>query len=238
MKRIVIAGGGTGGHFYPGYVLGKALREKGWEALFVVRKGDSAVETLQREDLPFLELDLIGMPRVLSPRLAAFLLGVLRSERLAHRALRAFRPDCVVGTGGYVSFPAVVAGWRLGSPCLLHESNAQLGLANRACLPFAKELAMGLPLERRPRWPQGVRYELAGTPVRPEFAKLREPGSARKALGLDPAKRTLLVFGGSQGARGINQRVPPAVLALMQKRPEIQCLHLSGAKDEHDVLRL
>lgn len=238
MKRIVIAGGGTGGHFYPGFVLGQALREKGWELLFAVRRTDPAIETLQREDLPYLELDVIGMPRAFSPRLASFVLGLLRGERLAYRALRAFAPSCVVGTGGYVSFPAVFAGWRLGVPCLLHESNAQLGLANRACLPFANELAMGLPLERRPSWPQGVHYEPCGTPVRAEFAQLREAGQARKALGLDPSRRTLLVFGGSQGARGINQRVPPAVNLLMSKRPEIQCLHLSGAKEERDVLKL
>jgi UDP-N-acetylglucosamine--N-acetylmuramyl-(pentapeptide) pyrophosphoryl-undecaprenol N-acetylglucosamine transferase len=119
---------------------------------------------------------------------------------------------------------------------MVHESNSQLGLANRACLPFIAEVAMGLPLARKPRWPAKVRYELCGTPVRPEFWKLPDAAESRRSLGLDPEKRTLLIFGGSQGALGINQRVPAAVLKLIRSRfGQLQCLHLSGPKNEAAV---
>lgn len=234
-RRVAIAGGGTGGHFYPGYALGRALRDRGWETLFIVRRDDPAAPRLAQEDLAFLEIAARGLPRRPSPALGQFLFDLFSGSRLAYKALRAFRPQCVVGTGGHVSFPAVLAGWRLGVPCLVHESNAQLGLANRACLPFVAEVAMGLPLPPASAWPSKVRYELCGTPVRPEFWKLPAAAEARRALGLDPDKKTILVFGGSQGARGINQRVPPAVLRLLQRRPGVQCLHLSGPADEAAV---
>jgi UDP-N-acetylglucosamine--N-acetylmuramyl-(pentapeptide) pyrophosphoryl-undecaprenol N-acetylglucosamine transferase len=231
-KRVVIAGGGTGGHFYPAYVLGKALREKGWETLFVIRRGDPAAAKLAAEDRAFIELDIRGMPRHLSPQWGSFLFRLWGGMRMAYKAVRAFEPQCVIGTGGHVSFPVVFAAWRLGIPNLIHESNAQLGFANRACLPFTTEVAMGLPLIHRPAWPRNVRYELCGTPIRPEFWKLPDAAESRKMLGLDPNKLTLLVFGGSQGALGINQHVPPAIVQLISsRRNQVQCLHLSGPKE-------
>lgn len=236
MKRVVIAGGGTGGHFYPGYVLGKTLQEKGWEVLYLIRQGDPAAAKLAQEDRAFLEIDIGGMPRGASLKWGSFGVRLFRGSKLTYRALRAFKPRCVIGTGGHVSFPAVFSAWRLGIPSMVIELNSQLGLANRACLPFTRVVAMGLPFAHRPKWPAKVRYELCGIPVRPEFWKLPDAAESRRALGLDPEKRTLLIFGGSQGALGINQRVPAAVLKLMRSRyGQLQCLHLSGPKNEAAV---
>lgn len=147
---------------------------------------------------------------------------------------RSYRPRCVVGMGGYLTFPAVAAARCAGVPSMLHESNAILGLANRACLPFVSRVALGLPLASKPAWPKPP-FELTGTPVRASLLKLPDAGKARERFGLDPRAPTVLVFGGSQGARGINRVAPEALKAAAASLPGLQCLHLSGPKEEEQV---
>ncbi len=229
MKKIAIAAGGTGGHFYPGYVLAQALASAGHSSLFLLRRQDPAAAVLDREGIPFVEVDLRGLPRRPGAELLRFAPRLLASLRLIGRVLRDWRADCVVGMGGYLTFPAVWSAWRLRLPSLVHESNAVLGLANRACLPAASRLALGLPLLKTPKRP----FLLCGTPVRPELWSLPEAQKARRELGLDPQRFTLLVFGGSQGARRINQALPEALLP-MGGRP-FQCLHICGDQDVESV---
>lgn len=232
--RIAIACGGTGGHFYPGYALARKLRSRGHEVLFLLRRGDPASARLLARDLPFVELDLRGMPRGLSPRWPAFLWKLASSLRVALHLLRAYRPSALVGMGGYLTFPAAMAARLEGIPFILHESNAVLGLANRACLSSASALALGLPLDRPLR---GVSASaLTGTPVREELLTPSDPAEARKALGLDPVMPTVLVFGGSQGARSINRTFPKGLCLLAARRPgAFQVLHLSGPAEEASV---
>lgn len=235
MKRIVLACGGTGGHFYPGYALACALRARGWEPLFILRKEDPAIQTLEADGFPYVELDLRGFSRTPGFNWAIFGFKLLSSLRIARNIMGSFGPRCVVGMGGYLTFPIVAAArWR-HIPSLIHESNAVLGLANRICLPFVSKVALGLPISGISQGP-GKRYELAGTPVRAELQALPAPHDARQVLGLDPALKTILVFGGSQGARRINQVVPEAVGALGARRPvDWQILHLTGTGEEEAV---
>lgn len=236
MRRAVIASGGTGGHFYPGYVLARALRERGWQTLFLLRREDPARALLEREELPYAEVAARGMPRRPTLSWAPFLKDAASGLRTARNILRAYRPACVVGMGGYVSFPAVLAAWWLRIPSLLHEANAQVGFSHQACLPFATRLALGLPLPRPPDRFFGIRFELTGTPVRPSLWNLPDPGSCRRALGLDPSTPTVLVLGGSQGARRINELLPQAMALASAERPGgAQCAHLSGPKEEEAV---
>lgn len=230
-KRIVVACGGTGGHFYPGYALARALRGRGWETLFLLRTEDPAVNILAAEELPFVEADLRGFPRRSPLQWPHFLRRVGASLLLTRNALRAWHPACVAGMGGYLTFPAVAAARWLGIPSLLHESNAVLGLANRACLPFASRLALGMPLADPLR--ARVPSELTGTPVRPDLLELPSREEARGRLGLAPDRPTLLAFGGSQGARGINGLLPPALRLLSGTSPQV--LHLAGVKEEATV---
>lgn len=232
--RFIIACGGTGGHFYPGYALGRTLRGRDHEVLFLLRKEDPAAARLQAEDLPFVELDLCGLPR--RPSLALFSFGwkLLRSLRTARGILRAWKPDAAVGMGGYLTFPLAAAARWAGVPLILHESNVVLGLANRLCLPWARALALGLPL---PRPAPAARSALTGTPVREELHRRADPAQARKALGLDPGRATLLVFGGSQGAAAINRTVPEA-LARLRKDAQVQVLHLAGRAQAEETREL
>lgn len=223
--RVLVASGGTGGHFYPGLALAREVVRRGGEALFLLRKGDPAGPRLDSEGLPWTELDLSGLPR--RPSAAWLSVGprTVRALVTARDIVRAWRPDAVVGMGGYLTLPAALAGaWR-GVPVVLHEANALLGLANRLSAPFSTALALGLPLE------SGRAGSLVGTPLRVELHSRGDAAAARKALGLAPDQPTVLVVGGSQGARALNSRAPAGLARAAAAVPGIQVVHLSGKAD-------
>ncbi|OGS41892.1 MAG: hypothetical protein A2506_03940 [Elusimicrobia bacterium RIFOXYD12_FULL_66_9] len=224
---MVIAAGGTGGHSYPGIAVAGALRARGWEPLMVVREGDPSLPLLEAEGLPSLPVDLRGLPRRPDLDLLRFTWKLGSSMRLLSRALASFQPDLALGMGGYLSFPLAYAACRRGVPRAVHESNAVLGLANKASAALGCRVFWGLP-------PEGGASTVVGTPVRPALWTRREPGESRRALGLDPARTTLLAFGGSQGAKGINDALASALKDL--DLPALQVLHLSG-KGKADEVR-
>lgn len=217
-RRVLFAAGGTGGHFYPGLVAAQELRRRGWEACFLVRRDDPVRRKLDLEHIPFVEVDLRGLPRSPSLELLSFPWRLLRAQRLVNRVVKDLRPALAVGMGGYLTFPLVAAARLRGVPAALHESNSILGLANRASRRLGAKVFWGLP-------PRDGGGPVVGTPVRPELLepKLRE--QACRALGLDPSKPVVLVFGGSQGAAALNAAVPAALRALAL-HPQV--LHLAG----------
>ena len=221
-KRVIIAAGGTGGHFYPGLVLAQTLRSRGWEPLILVRKDDPGLARLEAAGLPSAELDLKGLSRRASLGWGVFAWKLLKAVRLAGRMVKDFEPQVVVGMGGYLRFPAVFAARRRAIPCAVHESNSQLGLANRACVALGAKLLRGLPADT------GI---LTGTPVRPALWKAGDTRTARLKLGLDAETPTLLVFGGSQGAKGLNELLP----SIVRRMNGLQVLHLAGAKSADSV---
>lgn len=219
MKRVVIAAGGTGGHFYPGLVAALELKKRGWEPLLIVKKDDPAKERLEQAGLACLEVDLVGLPRKIGPGMVTFAVKLLGSLRAMSRVMRDFKPDLAVGMGGYLTFPVAYAAWRRGVPVALHESNAILGLANASAVRFGATLFWGLPPVT------GNNGKVVGTPVRPALFVRMAPGEARIKLGMDPAKKTILVFGGSQGAQALNKAMPRA---LKEAQCGAQVLHLAG----------
>jgi UDP-N-acetylglucosamine--N-acetylmuramyl-(pentapeptide) pyrophosphoryl-undecaprenol N-acetylglucosamine transferase len=219
MRRVVIAAGGTGGHFYPGLVTAQAFRKKGWEALIVVRAGDPALAVLEKEGIAALPVDLRGLPRRPGPELFSFARKLAGSLGTLSRALRAFRPDLALGMGGYLTFPLIYAAWRRDVPRAVHESNALLGLANAASARLGARIFWGLP----PADPAAA-GRLVGTPIRSALWARRDAAASRGALGLDARRPTVLVFGGSQGAQGVNAALPRALREL----GEVQVLHLAG----------
>jgi len=225
MKRVLIAAGGTGGHFYPGLVAAQELKARGWEPLLIVKKDDPAKERLEKAGLACLEVDLVGLPRSLGWGLLVFAGKLLSSLRLMSRVAKDFKPDLALGMGGYLTFPVAYAAWRRGVPIALHESNSILGLANKAGAMFGATLFWGLP-------PAEGEGKVVGTPVRPALYGRRDAGEARRALGLDPARKTILVFGGSQGAKALNA-VPAAMKAA---GVEAQVLHLAGKGKSEETL--
>ena len=219
MKRVVIAAGGTGGHFYPGLVTALELKARGWEPLLIVKKDDPAKARLEAAGLARIEVDLRGLPRSIGPELITFTVKLLGSLRLLSNVVRDYKPSLVVGMGGYLTFPCAYGAWRRGVPIALHESNTILGLANKASRALGARLFWGLPPFN------GGKAVVVGTPIRPELFTRGDTASARRKLGLDPAKTTILVFGGSQGAQGLNLGFAAALKSSGQSP---QVLHLAG----------
>lgn len=241
--RVVIAGGGTGGHLFPAIALASALRKRSEdeqggaagaaEVRIVGRRGGPEELAVTAQDIAFEGIDVLGFRRSVSPR---NLLAAAKGAAATGRALwilRRARADVVVGTGGYVTIPVATAAAMLRIPLVLHEANAIPGVANRLAGRWAAAVAVSFPgMQRWFRAP----VTLVGNPIRPEIAGLYCLGrsanrsEAHAHFGLEAGRRTLLVFGGSQGARRVND----AVLGAYERWREdgrVQVLHLVGPKE-------
>ena len=218
--RFVIACGGTGGHFYPGFALGKALSMQGKEVLFVVRQNDPAIATLQENNLPYEQINLTGLPRSVNPLLQIrFVKKLMGAFRQARQILQRVKPHVVLGMGGYVSFPVIFCAHRLGIKTAVHESNTIWGLSNRICAHFADLRLMGLPM--RKTYKNSV---LTSTPIREQFAQEVSREEVLTGLGLNSQGAVALIMGGSQGAKGLNEALP----GLIKQFPQWQFIHLTG----------
>jgi UDP-N-acetylglucosamine--N-acetylmuramyl-(pentapeptide) pyrophosphoryl-undecaprenol N-acetylglucosamine transferase len=170
------------------------------------------------------ELDtfrISGLPRRPSPALVRALLLAGRAPRACARILRLRNPDVVLGGGGYVAGPMVYAASRRGIPAALLEADAQLGLANRLAAPFARRVFLSFPLDGR----QGPKYRVTGRPI-PARSRVVPQPEARRIFGLPEVGPVLLVFGGSLGARLLNEL---ALEAFARTGPAV--LHLCGTRD-------
>lgn len=227
--HVVLAGGGTAGHIEPALALADALRRQDPTVGITALGTEKGLETRLVPERGY-ELGLIPavpLPRKPTPELIT-VPGRLRGTiKAAEQILERTKADCVVGFGGYVALPGYLAAKRLGVPIIVHEANARPGLANKIGSRYAKFVAVSTPDSKL----RGARY--VGIPLRRTIATLDRAAvrpEARAAFGLDPNLPTLLVSGGSQGARRLNEVVQAAVPVL--QRAGIQVLHAVGPKNE------
>jgi UDP-N-acetylglucosamine--N-acetylmuramyl-(pentapeptide) pyrophosphoryl-undecaprenol N-acetylglucosamine transferase len=224
--RVLIAGGGTGGHIIPALAIADALRAGpgGAEILFLGTPRGLESRLVPQAGYP-LELIEVGQLKnvSLSTRLKT-LTDLPRSLLRARALLKTFRPDVVVGVGGYASGPAMAAAVLAGIPTLAFEPNAAPGLANRLVGKRVSAAAVNFaPAARYFR-----HAEVTGIPVRAEFFSLApRPASAPPLL---------LVFGGSQGARALNETLPKIASALLDAVPGLTILHQAGARQAEATL--
>lgn len=228
--RVLLVGGRSGGHIYALVAVAAHLRARDAECplLFVGEKGRMEEDFVPRAGY---ELTVLDMPSASGPawRRALSLPRWWSLYRQSAGIIKRFAPDVVLGSGGQVCLPVLLAAKRAGLPTLLLEPNAIPGWANRLTAKYARPDIVGLLLpEAADKWPTGQRIEMTGYPLRPEILDTtRAEGLA--ALGLDPARRTLLVFGGSQGSGHLND-VLTAWLATCDAAwaDGWQVLHLGG----------
>ncbi|MBI5397647.1 MAG: undecaprenyldiphospho-muramoylpentapeptide beta-N-acetylglucosaminyltransferase, partial [Verrucomicrobia bacterium] len=227
--NVAIACGGTGGHLFPGVAVAETLRLRGHRVLLLVsekeidRHAFQLAATVEVRAIPG-----IGLPPWTSPRIVTFLAEQLRATRLCGQLFDDFKPDVVLGMGGFTSAPPVFAARRRRVPIVLHDSNAIPGRATRLLARFAAAVAVGMD-ECTARLP-GRRVVNTGTPVRASLRK-RPAGDARWQLGLETRRQTVLVVGGSQGARGLNDLVLAALPHLKHLVRQLQFIHLTGESD-------
>src|SRR5256714_12774333 len=210
--NAIIACGGTGGHLFPGIAVAEVLRDRGHEVMLLVSEKDiDALALSGRESFRVEKLPTVGLPSPFSPAFFGFLRRFYESLALCRSIYRTFKPEVVLGMGGFTSTAPVLAGKIRGIPTFIHESNAIPGKANRVTARMVRAVLLGFK-ECAPFFPR-ARTEVTGTPIRKELEPM-DKKVARRKLGLREDLTTLLVMGGSQGASGINQAVIKSLPAL------------------------
>ncbi|WP_339876141.1 undecaprenyldiphospho-muramoylpentapeptide beta-N-acetylglucosaminyltransferase [uncultured Algoriphagus sp.] len=210
----MISGGGTGGHIYPAIAIANAWKEKhpGSEILFVGALGKMEMQKVPEAGYKIKGLPVAGLQRSLSLENLKFPFRLLKSLTQASQIIKDFKPDAVVGVGGYASGPVLYAAQRNGIPTLVQEQNSYAGLTNKILAKRAKKICVAYP--EMDRFFPSEKISYTGNPVRKDILDLS--GKREKAIAffrMDAARKTLLILGGSLGARTLNQ----AVLADMQK---------------------
>lgn len=229
--NAIIACGGTGGHLFPGIAVAEVLRQRGHDVLlFVSEKEIDSLALSTRTQFRFEKLPTVGFPSLYSPAIFGFIRRFTESLSLCRSIYRRFRPQVVLGMGGFTSTAPILAGRMRGISTLVHESNAIPGKANRLAAKMVRAVLLGFK-EAAQFFPK-ARTEITGTPIRSELKRV-DRQSVRQKFGLQPNAPTMLVMGGSQGASGINQAMVK-LLPLLRNVP-IQVIHLSGARDERMV---
>jgi UDP-N-acetylglucosamine--N-acetylmuramyl-(pentapeptide) pyrophosphoryl-undecaprenol N-acetylglucosamine transferase len=228
--RLLVAGGGTGGHLFPGLALAEEVktRHPRNDVLFVGSARGLEAKVVPKSGFP---LALIDVGPLKGQGVLGLLRGLVRLPRALRQSmhvLRKFDPDVVVGVGGYASGPAVLAAALLGIPTAVQEQNALPGATNRALGRIARAVFISFE-EARPFFPARTTH-LLGNPIRRAFLDnylhTKTPGE----------RLSILVTGGSQGARGLNSRVADAVELLAPALgPRLRILHQTGTKDLDSV---
>jgi UDP-N-acetylglucosamine--N-acetylmuramyl-(pentapeptide) pyrophosphoryl-undecaprenol N-acetylglucosamine transferase len=233
--RIVIGGGGTGGHTLPALAVLTVLRQlTEIELLWIGSRTGVERRLTAREGIPFRWIPTGKLRREWTPRTAVDLLAIPIGTLAATALLRSFRPHVVFGTGGYVSVPVVLAGWLQRVPIVIHEQTATAGLATRLAARFADAVAISFPTTAA-QIRSHPRVVHTGLPVRE--ALLRGGAErAQRAFGLDATQPLLYVTGGVLGAHALNQVVQAALPDLLQT---VQIVHQCGpARQNGDYPRL
>lgn len=225
--RLIITGGGTGGHLFPGIAIAESVLKKfdAGKVLFIGTGRQIDARTLAGRGFETAAIVAHGLKgKSFLKRLQALVelpFSVVSAGLLIHR----FRPDLVFGVGGYVTWPVVVAARIMGVPTCIHEQNSIPGLANRWLGKLTDRIFVSLPGSEK--YFPAARTILTGNPVRPEL--LDQAGREKKR----EDKVTILVLGGSQGAHRVNELVVGAIAGLpVDKRQKIRLIHQTGASDE------
>ena len=234
MRRLLVAGGGTGGHVYPLLAVLEALREAdaSVQVLYLGGSGGLEERLTGQHGVPFRGIPAGGL-RGLGPRQTVTNVGKLtRGALQALGEVRRFRPDVLLVTGGYVSVPAAVAGWLLRRPVVVCLPDVAPGLAVRLLARLAVAVTVSFE-EVTATLPAG-KTVVTGYPLRPSFVR-GDRATARQRLGVAPRERMLVVFGGSRGARSINDAVLDSLPGLLELG---RVFHISGSNDYERVRRL
>jgi UDP-N-acetylglucosamine--N-acetylmuramyl-(pentapeptide) pyrophosphoryl-undecaprenol N-acetylglucosamine transferase len=226
VKPILIMAGGTGGHVYPALAVAEFLRARGVPLFWLGTERGIEARVVPAQGIALLTIKIAGLRRkgVLGWVLGPFQAVIALAQ--AGAIMLRIRPAAVLGMGGYVSGPGGLAAWILHIPLILHEQNAVLGLTNRLLAPLASRLLEGFP----GTFLREERTEAIGNPVRASIAAVAPPD---QRFAQAHTRLRLLVLGGSQGARALNETVPQAVACAGAQYFDIR--HQTGAPDQADT---
>lgn len=201
--RVLIAGGGTGGHVYPAIAIADAIRARRSEAQIVFAGTSDRLEARAVPDAGYAlhPITISGFQRSLSIRNLRFPVDLAKGLMQSWRLVRALAPDVAVGTGGYVAGPVLLAAWVRGCPVLIQEQNAYAGVTNRLLAYVANQIHLAFPEAKD--WVPAHKATVTGNPTRPALQAV-DAEAARSAMGIPPEATVLLVMGGSLGSKALN----------------------------------
>ncbi len=206
--KVIISGGGTGGHIFPAISIANALKQlrPDTEILFVGAENRMEMQRVPAAGYAIKGLPVAGFDRVHLLRNISVIFKLLKSRRLAHKIIKDFRPDVAVGVGGYASGPTLNVAAKMGIPTLIQEQNSYAGVTNKLLAKSAKRICVAY--EGMERFFPAEKLMLTGNPVRQSLLECKlSRAEAITKLGFDPIRPLILIVGGSLGARTINESV-------------------------------
>ena len=224
--KIIIAGGGTGGHIFPALAIANALKKKipAIEILFVGAKGKMEMEKIPDAGYKIVGLDIAGYNRSSLIKNITLPLKLAKSFFQVRKILKAFKPDAVVGVGGYSSFPVLRSAQSMKIPTFIHESNSLPGKSNIMLGKRATEIFV--PGEGMQKYFPAEKIKITGNPIRKVFLEKIDKNEALKFFGLSPDMKTVFVMGGSLGAKSINETVEKNIDLF--KKSKLQLIWQTG----------
>ena len=228
--RIILCGGGTAGHINPAIAVAEEILdgEPASEILFIGRDGGGENELVRRAGISLQTIPIRGLVRSLSTENLTRIREALRARHQAERIIKEFKPDVILGTGGYVCWPVISAGRALGIPVAIHESNITPGLTTKLLARGCDAVFLGHEGTKK-YLNKKARTFVVGTPLRKEFTKLTR-GECRKKLGLKENDVLLISFGGSIGADKINRAMIEVMKSYSTKDDRITHIHATGER--------
>ncbi|MFM6948900.1 MAG: undecaprenyldiphospho-muramoylpentapeptide beta-N-acetylglucosaminyltransferase [Aquirufa sp.] len=213
-KKIIISGGGTGGHIYPAIAIANALKDidGSIQFLFVGAEGKMEMEKVPKAGYDIVGLPIAGINRQSIFKNLALPFKLIKSLTKAFSLINEFKPDLAIGVGGYASGPMLISAWMKGIPFVIQEQNSYAGITNKLLASKAEKIFVAYP--KMEQFFPKEKILLLGNPVRKDLIETKEKKvKAAEFFGLEPTLPTILIIGGSQGARSINQ----AILAGLDK---------------------
>lgn len=225
--RIIVSGGGTGGHIFPAISIANAIRKKhpDSEILFVGASGRMEMQRVPAAGYKIIGLPVAGFNRKNLLKNVSVLIKLFRSQRMAKKIIKEFKPDAAVGVGGYASGPTLKTAAAAGIPTLIQEQNSYAGVTNKLLAKSAKKICVAY--EGMERFFEKDKIILTGNPVRQNLLDEKiNKSEATRMFGLDPQKKTILIVGGSLGARTINNCVMHSLNKIRQS--DVQFIWQTG----------
>ena len=234
--RLLLCGGGTAGHITPAIAIAEELRRTCPDAqiLFVGREGGKENEHVIKSGFKQKTLRVYGLKRAFTIENIYRIKSAIKAKKEAEKIIREFKPDIVIGTGGYVCWPVISVGRKMKIPVAIHESNLYPGLTTRM-LSGKCDVLMLNHEETKEHLKSRVKTVTVGNPIRADFSKI-SPKAARARLGITDEEILIVSFGGSIGAQKINEVLTEVIKEYSSKDPKIKPIHATGRAHFDEVI--
>ncbi len=228
--RLLLCGGGTAGHINPAIAIAEELKngEKSSDVLFIGRKGGHENELISKAGFEVRTIDVEGIRRSISSDNVRRIIKALKARSAAERIIKDFKPDAVLGTGGYVCWPVITAAERLGIPTAIHESNVTPGLTTKLLSGKCDLMLLNHDITKQYLGRKGKTVTV-GNPLRMDFSRISR-SEARRKMGIGKDEIFILSFGGSIGAARLNEVMLQVIKEHSSKIKGIRHLHATGKR--------